>query len=75
MIDSWQSCFSFLNRSIPIFSREQVIMKSREKRLIPIEAPFMEAITGMAIIKIVDKEEKIGVMLNLNSLETKQHWM
>ena len=40
-------------------------MKPREKKLIPIEAPFIEEISRMAIIKIVDKGERIAVMLKL----------
>ena len=38
VIDSQESCFRFLSRSIPIFSREQVVVKSGEKKLILIKA-------------------------------------
>ena len=55
VIDSHQSCFRFLSRSIPIFSREQVVVKPGEKKLIPIKAPFIEEILGMEIVKIIDK--------------------
>ena len=37
VIDSCGSCFRFLSRSIPIFPREQVVVKPGEKKLIPIE--------------------------------------
>ena len=40
VIDSHESCFRFLGRSMPIFPREQVVVKPGEKKLIPIEAPF-----------------------------------
>ena len=54
-IDSHESCFSFLNRSIPFFSREQIVLKPKEQKYITIEAPFVEEILGMAIVKILDK--------------------
>ena len=37
VIDSHESCFRFLSRSIPIFPREQVVVKPGEKKLIPIK--------------------------------------
>ena len=55
LIDSRESSFRFLCRSIPIFPREQVIVKLGEKKLIPIESPFLEEISGMAIVKIIDQ--------------------
>ena len=44
VIDSQESCFRCLSRSIPIFPREQVVIKPGEKKLIPIEALFVEEI-------------------------------
>ena len=55
VIDSRESCFRFLRRSIPIFPREQIVVKPREKKLIPIESLFVEEISGMAIVKIIDQ--------------------
>ena len=34
IINSWETCFSFLNRSIPIFPKEQFILKPKEKQFI-----------------------------------------
>ena len=65
VIDSCESCFRFLSRSIPIFPREQVIVKPEEKKLIPIETPFVEEILGKAIVKIIDKDQKTLMMLKL----------
>ena len=31
VIDTWDSFFRFLNRSIPFFSKEQVVLKPKEK--------------------------------------------
>ena len=58
VIDSHESLFRFLSRSIPIFPREQVEVKPGEKKLIPIETPFVEKILGMAIVKIINKGQK-----------------
>ena len=54
IIDTQESNFRFLSRSIPIFPKEQVIIKSGEKKMIQIETPFVEEISGMAIVKIID---------------------
>ena len=63
VIDSRESSFRFLSRLIPIFPQEQVIEKQEEKKLIPIEALFIEDISGMAILKIVDQGQKMPMML------------
>ena len=65
VIDSHESCFRFLSRSIPIFPRDKVVLKPGEKKLIPIEVPFVEEISGMAIVKIVDKGQRMPMMLKL----------
>ena len=70
VIDSPESCFRFLSRSIPIFLREQVIVKLGEK-LILIEAPFVEEISGMAIVKIIDQGQKTPMMLKLKFVRKK----
>ena len=71
VIDSRESSFKFLSRSIPIFPREQVIVKLGEKKLIPIEAPFIEEISGMAIVKIIDQGQKMPLMLKLKFIRNK----
>ena len=71
VIDSREACFRILSRSISIFLREQVIVKPREKKLIPIEAPFVEEILGMAIVKIIDEAQKVPLMLKLKFVRNK----
>ena len=71
VIDSHESCFRFLSRSIPIFPREQVVVKPGEKKLIPIETPFVEEISGMALVKIIDKGQKTPMMLKLKFIQNK----
>ena len=71
VIDSRESSCRFLSRLIPIFPREQVIVKLGEKKLIPIEALFVEEISGMAIIKIIDQGQKTPMMLKLKFIRNK----
>ena len=71
VIDSRESSFRFLSKSIPIFPREQVIVKPGEKKLIPIESPFIEEISGMAIVKIIDQGQKMPMMLKLKFIRNK----
>ena len=71
VIDSRESSLRFLNRLIPIFPREQVIIKPGENKLIPIEAPFIEEISGMAIVKIIDQGQKTPMMLKLKFIRNK----
>ena len=58
-----ESCFSFLNKSIPFFQKEQVILKPREHRPIEKDAPFLDEILGLAIVKMTDKKAPSTLML------------
>ena len=71
VIDSWESYFRFLSRSIPIFPREQVVVKPGEKKLIPIEALFVDEKSGMAIVKIIDQGQKTLMILKLKFIRNK----
>ena len=55
-----------MSRLISIYPREQVVVKLGEKKLIPIETLFIEEISGMAIVKIIDQGQKTH-----NDVETK----
>ena len=71
VIDSRESSFRFLSRLITIFPQEQVIVKPGEKKLIPLEVPFIEEISGMAIVKIVDQGQKMPMLLKLKFIRNK----
>ena len=71
VIDTRELSFRFLSRSIPIFPREQVILKPGEKKLIPIESPFLEEISGMAVVKVIDQAQKVPMMLKLKFIRNK----
>ena len=49
-----QDCFKFLNRSLPIFPKECVVLKPKEQKLIKVKTPFIDEISSLAIIKILD---------------------
>ena len=59
IINLRNSCFSFLNRSIPFFLKEQVILKPREQWFIKIETPFIDEISGIVIVKMLDKRHRV----------------
>ena len=54
VINSRDCCFNFLNRSVPIYTEKEVILKPNEQKLVKVKAPFVDEIFGMAIIKILD---------------------
>ena len=65
VINSWDCCFNFLNRSLPIFPKECILLKPKEQKLIKVEASFIDEISGLAIIKILDKPTHSTMMLKL----------
>ena len=54
VINSRDCCFKFSNRSVPIFPEKEIILKLNEQMLVEVKAPFVNEITRMAIIKILD---------------------
>ena len=65
LIDSRDSCLSFLNRSIPFFAKEKVKVKPKEQKLIVVEISFVEEISGMAITKLLDTKSQVALTLKL----------
>ena len=68
VVGSWDSCLSFLNRSIPFFTRERVEVKPKKQKLIMVEALFIEEISGMAITKLLDVKEEITLTIKLKCI-------
>ena len=54
IINSRDCQFEFLNRSVPIYPEKEIILKLDEQKLVKVKAPFVDEISGMAIIKIID---------------------
>ena len=65
VIDMWDSSFKFLNRSLPFFSKEQVVVKPKKRKFIKIEAPLVDEISGLAIVKMLDTKEQCTVVLKV----------
>ena len=65
IVDMQDSSFRFLNRSIPFFSKDQTIIKPKEKKPIKIKAPFIDEISGHAIVKMIDNEGRCTIVLKL----------
>ena len=64
VIDLYDSCFSFLNRSIPFFPKEKTEVPKVQK-MVMIKVPFVEELSGMAIVKVLDMNEHVTNMIKL----------
>ena len=60
-----------MNRSVPIFPEKEVILKPNEQKLIKIRAPFIDKISGMAMIKILDRGTYSTLLVNLKFMHNK----
>ena len=64
MFNLQECCFHFLNRSLPLFLKEKVILRPGERKFLKIEAPFPDEISSLAIIKLLDKLTHSVMVLN-----------
>ena len=48
-----------------MFPKEKIILKPKEQKLIKMEAPFVDEISGPAIVKILDKLTQSTIMLKV----------
>ena len=71
VIDSRDSCFSFLSRSIPFFPVTTVEISPKTQKMVIIEAPFIEELSGMAMVKILDIKEQTTNMIKLKFIRNK----
>ena len=71
VIDSWDSYVSFQNRSIPFFPKEKVSVKPKEQKLIVLEAPFVEEISGMTITKMLGVKEQKTLTMKLKLIRNR----
>ena len=71
VIDLQDSCFSFLSRSIPFFPVSTVEIKPTSQKMVIIEAPFIEELSGMAMVKILDMKEQTTNMIKLKFIQNK----
>ena len=52
--NSRDCCFKFLNKSLSIFPEDGMILKPKEQKLIKVKASFIDEISGLTIVKILD---------------------
>ena len=71
MIGLQDSCFSFLSRSIPLFPVMMVKIAPKMQKMVIVEAPFIEELSGMAIVKILDMKEQATSMIKLKFIRNK----
>ena len=65
VINSRDCCFKFWNRSVPIYPEKEIILKPDEQKLVKVKAPFMDEISGLAIIKIIDRGTYSTLLIKL----------
>ena len=63
--------FQILNRSLPIFLENHVILKPKEQRLIKVKAPFIDEISGLAIVKMLDGGTHSNLLIKLKFIRNK----
>ena len=55
-----------ISEEAPIhFSKENIILKPKEQGLIKVKAPFIDEISGLAIIKILDRSTYSTMLIKL----------
>ena len=65
------SGFSFLSRSITFFSVKAVEIAPKSQKMVITEAPFIEKLSGMAMVKILDIKEQTTNMIKLKFIRNK----
>ena len=71
VIDSCDSCFSFLNISISLLPKEKTAINPKEQMLVIVEKPFVEEISGMAIVKLLDMQKQVTNMIKLKFIRNR----
>ena len=65
VINSRGCHFEFMNRSVPIYPEKEIILKPDEQKLVKVKAPFIDEISGLAIIKIIDRGTYSTLLIKL----------
>ena len=71
VIDLRESCFSFLSRLIPFFPVTTMEMAPASQKMLMVDAPFVEELLGMAMVKILDMKEQTTNMIKLKFIWNK----
>ena len=54
-----------MNRSVAIYTEKELILKPDEQKLVKVRAPFIDEISGLAIIKIIDRRTYSTLLIKL----------
>ena len=65
VIKTGDCCFKFLNRSLPIFPMDCIILKPKEQKLIKVTAPFIDEISHLAIVTILVRGTHSTLLIKL----------
>ena len=65
IINSRDCCFKLLNRSVPIYPENEIVLKPNEQKLVKVKAPFADEISGIAIIKILESSTYSILLMKL----------
>ena len=71
VITSRESCFSFLSRSIPFFPAMTKEVAPASQKMVMVEAPFIEELSGIAMVKILDMKMQATNMIKLKFIQNK----
>ena len=65
VIDLQDSCFSFLSRLIPFFPVTTVEIAPKSQKVVIVEVPFIEELSGMVMVNILDMKEQTTNLIKL----------
>ena len=65
VINSRDCRFEFLIRSVTIYPEKELILKPDEQKLVKVRAPFVDEISGLEIIKIIDGRSNSTLLIKL----------
>ena len=65
VIDSHESCFSFSKQIYSNFPMTTVEIAPASQKMVMVDAPFVEELSGMAMVKILDMKEQTTNMVKL----------
>ena len=71
VINSRDCKFEFLNSSVPIYPEKELILKPDEQKLVKVRASFVDKISGLAIIKIIDGKTNSTLLIKLKFMHSK----
>ena len=71
IINLRDSCFSFLSRSIPFLPVMTVEIAPKTQKMLIVEAPFIEELSAMTMVKILDLKEQTTYMIKLKFIRNK----